>query len=92
MPQVINACQSANKTAVNQPSGAIRLAKGSMLRWRRCVLQREIGKGEAGARDVIDNADAISRAAQQDLGTKLPISRSLITENAYPMPTAAAQL
>jgi len=66
--QVMNACQQAIKTAVAQPSQAIGLARGldAALTSLRLV-QTEIGKGESGARAVIENADAISRAALKDV-------------------------
>lgn len=66
--QVVNACQQAIKTAVNQPSRAIGLAKGlgAALTSLRLV-ESEFGRGAAGNPAVIDNADAISRAALKDV-------------------------
>lgn len=103
--QVVDACQQAIKTAVNQPSRAIGLAKGldAALTSLRLV-QAEIGKGESGARAVIDNADAISRAALKDvlkhasdphlaqkvLNTTLDIPRSLTSEAALMRPGSGA--
>lgn len=66
--QVVSARQQAIKTAVNQPSRAIGLARGlgAALTSLRLV-ESEFGRGDAGNRAIIDNTDAISRAAGKDV-------------------------
>ncbi|MDO8875428.1 MAG: hypothetical protein Q8M24_16155 [Pseudolabrys sp.] len=66
--QVIAACQSAIARAVAQPSQAIGLAHGldAALTSLRLV-QTEVGKGERGARAVVDNAEALTRNALKDV-------------------------
>jgi hypothetical protein len=66
--QVVAACQNAIKKAVAQPSQALGLAHGldAALTSLRLV-QTEIGKGEHGARAVVDNAAALTRHALKDV-------------------------
>jgi hypothetical protein len=93
--QVADVCQHAIKTVAREPSRAIGLARAldSALTSLRLV-QTEIAKGEAGARAVVDNADALSRAALTEvlklaadpagalkvLHTTLDIPRSLMSQ------------
>jgi hypothetical protein len=60
----VTACQTAIAAAIKNPSQAIGLARGlegaltSLL-----LVQREVGKGDAGAAAVTANADALTRQA-----------------------------
>jgi hypothetical protein len=66
--QVIAACQTAIGRALKQPAQAVGLARGlngaltSLL-----LVQSEVAKGAAGARAVVDNADALTRNALTDV-------------------------
>ena len=66
--QVISTCQAAISRALKQPSQAIGLARGldAALTSLRLV-QTEVDKGTAGARAVVDHADALTRHALTDV-------------------------
>jgi hypothetical protein len=66
--QVVRACQRAIKTAVAQPSQAIGLALelDAVLTSLR-LAQTETAKSQAGPRAVVDNVEALSRAALQEV-------------------------
>ena len=66
--QVIDACQQAIKSAVAQPSRAMGLARafdGALASLR--LVQSEVGKGNAGARAVVERADVLTRGALADV-------------------------
>jgi hypothetical protein len=66
--QVIAACQSAIARAVSQPSQALGLARGLDAALTSLKLvQSEVGKGVGGARAVVDNAEALTRHALEDV-------------------------
>lgn len=64
----VTACQTAIAAAIKNPSQAIGLARGlegaltSLL-----LVQREVAKGEGGAKAITANADALTRAALTDV-------------------------
>ncbi|MDQ2079054.1 hypothetical protein RA307_02590 [Xanthobacteraceae bacterium Astr-EGSB] len=66
--QVAAACQTAIARAMAAPSEAIGLARGldgalTSLK----LVQSEVAKGTAGARAVVDNAEALTRQALEDV-------------------------
>lgn len=66
--QVIAACQTAIGRTLKQPKQAVGLARGlngaltSLL-----LVQAEVAKGDAGARAVVEHADALTRGALVDV-------------------------
>jgi len=70
--QVVTACQTAIGRALKRPAQAIGLAQSLQGALTSLLLvQSEVQKGNAGARAVVDNADALTRAA---LGEVLQLS------------------